>query len=177
MGTSAYQGSSNITILAENLPGMINHLEQVDGGKFKGADFEDTLANFGIDAISDKDGNIVNIFLNTSSWSSDVEEWFFIEIAKFVEPGSFLTLFIEGAMVAFVYRNGTVEEIDLGELAKQQAMQEIISCASCKSQFAEGKIAYHWPDPKVMECISPGDTVPLGLCPNCSQPVYQNEKE
>jgi hypothetical protein len=39
----------------------------------------------------------------------------------------------------------------------------------------EENLMHHFPDPRLIETIGPNDTVPLGLCPHCMQPVYMPE--
>jgi len=41
---------------------------------------------------------------------------------------------------------------------------------------SESALLYHFPAPELITTISPGDTVPLGLCPDCRMPVYQPEE-
>lgn len=52
-------------------------------------------------------------------------------------------------------------------------------CLNPRCEFKtvmEEALLYPFPDPKLIATISPGDTVPLGLCPECRMPVYQPEE-
>jgi len=40
----------------------------------------------------------------------------------------------------------------------------------------ESALHEHYPDPKLLDTLSPGDTIPLGLCPECKGPIYQPEE-
>lgn len=41
--------------------------------------------------------------------------------------------------------------------------------------LGEAALEAHYPDPKLLETLAPGDTIPLGLCPECGGPIYQPE--
>ena len=43
-------------------------------------------------------------------------------------------------------------------------------------QMSTNEVLYPYPHEKLLDTISPGDTVPQGLCPKCRGPVYQREE-
>lgn len=177
MGMTAYVGQGKVKILAKNLNELHLRLEEAAGDDAK--DIETLSAEFGMELSFDRSGNIVDVYPTSSSWSEDYEGKFYQMIAPFVEDGSYQTFYCDGYLFAYVYRGGTVEEIDLDALAKQLAEKPMLTCSNpkCGSRMTEDKLEYRWPDPKVVALVSPGDTVPQGICPHCGSAVYQNETE
>lgn len=177
MGSTAYVGQGFIKVLVENIEEMRVHLESL-GKEFVGEDIEDTCGHFGISVSFENDGSISDAYPDTSKWSDDYEGKFYQEIASFVEDGSYQTFYCDGYLFAYIYRKGDVTEVSLDDVAKAIACELMGTCSTCAKSVPESKLPYQWPDPKVMEAVSPGDTVPLGLCPYCKTGVvYQNEEE
>lgn len=55
----------------------------------------------------------------------------------------------------------------------------ICRCLNPRCEFktvTEAALLCHYPDPGLLVTLSPGDTIPLGLCPECKGPVYQPEE-
>lgn len=180
MSTTAYVGQGSIRIRAKNIEALHKHLNSL-GEEFESSDFETTCSNFGIE-VSFENGNDINdAFPNSSSWSEDYEGRFYKEIALFVESGSYQTFYCEGHMFAYIYGYGAVSEVSLDDVAKGMAgmVEEMVMCSNfkCRKNIPMSKLLYRWPDPKVVELVSPGDTVPLGICPACNSAVYQNEEK
>ncbi len=47
----------------------------------------------------------------------------------------------------------------------------------CKlKEVLEDNLLHHYPAEGLLDTLSPGDTIPLGLCPECRGPVYQPEE-
>jgi len=181
MSMTAYVGQGgNIEIKKENVGAMVEHLRSLGEEFAKGEDVHDVCANFGIELSMTKDGDIVDAYPNSLNWSSNYEEKFYEEIAPFVEDGSYQTFYCEGFLFSYVYRGGEVDEVSLDDLAKAIAEEPVLTCSNpaCgRNRWPVGKLKYRWPDPLVVDRVSPGDTVPQGICPNCNSLVYQNETE
>lgn len=177
MSITAYVGQGSITIRAESMEALHKHMNSL-GPEFEDPDFEAMCNNFGIEVNFDKEGGVSDAYPCASNWSDTHEGRFYQEIAPFVESGSYATFYCDGYLFAYIYRKGEVEEVSLDDIAKALAGELVGKCHAYTKSVPESKLSYQWPDPKVMEVVSPGDTVPLGLCPYCKTGVvYQIEEE
>jgi len=51
------------------------------------------------------------------------------------------------------------------------------TCCNHLTGISESALLARFPDQRVLDLISPGDTVPLGICPDCKGAIYQPEDE